>query len=44
MGGVSGVPLTRDYATVSTLSGGRAIREQQYLDHGEALEACGLRE
>jgi ketosteroid isomerase-like protein len=40
----SGVPLTRDYATVSTLSGGRAIREQQYLDHGEALEAVGLRE
>ena len=38
----SGVPLSRSYATVSTLRGGRAIREQQYLDHAEALDAAGL--
>ena len=39
----SGVPLTREYATVSTL-GGRTIREQQYLRHAEALDAVGLRD
>ena len=38
----TGVPLTRNYATVSTLKDGRAIREQQYLDHAEALHAVGL--
>jgi ketosteroid isomerase-like protein len=38
----SGVPLTREYATVSTLKGGRAIGEQQYLDHSEALRDAGV--
>jgi len=38
----SGVALSRSYATVSTLRGGRAVREEQYLDHGEALHTAGL--
>jgi ketosteroid isomerase-like protein len=40
----SGVPLTGKWATVSTLKNGRAIRDQVYLDHAEALEAVGLSE
>jgi ketosteroid isomerase-like protein len=43
-GQASGVPLTGKYGWVSTLKDGRAIREQHYLDHAEALEAVGLGE
>jgi ketosteroid isomerase-like protein len=43
-GQASGVPLTGKWATVSTLKGGRVVRDQVYLDHAEALEAVGLRE
>jgi ketosteroid isomerase-like protein len=40
----SGVPLSGKWATVTTLKNGRAIRDQVYLDHAEALEAVGLKE
>jgi ketosteroid isomerase-like protein len=38
----SGVPLTQTYAGVSTLKHGRVIRQDDFLDHAEALEAVGL--
>jgi ketosteroid isomerase-like protein len=40
----SGVPLGESYACVSTLKDGRVIRQRDFLDHAEALEAVGLRE
>jgi ketosteroid isomerase-like protein len=40
----SGVPLTGQWATVSTLKNGRVIRDQVYLDHAEALDFVGLLE
>jgi ketosteroid isomerase-like protein len=40
----SGVPLSQAFALVTTLREGRPIRHQEYYDHGEALEAAGLRE
>jgi ketosteroid isomerase-like protein len=40
----SGVPLTGTIATVSTMTHGKAIRVQTYLDHAQALEAVGLSE
>jgi ketosteroid isomerase-like protein len=38
----SGVPLTEAFASVSTLKDGRLVRQQEYYDHAEALEAVGL--
>jgi hypothetical protein len=40
----SGVPLTGEYAAVIALQDGTGIREQQYLNHSEALAAVGLPE
>jgi Domain of unknown function (DUF4440) len=40
----SGIPLTGEYAAVIALQEGTGIREQQYLNYSEALEAVGLRE
>jgi ketosteroid isomerase-like protein len=40
----SGVPLGETYACVQTLKDGRVIRQQDFLDQAEALEAVGLRE
>jgi ketosteroid isomerase-like protein len=40
----SGVPLTQTYAGVSTLKDGRVIRQRDFLNHAEALEAVGLSE
>ena len=40
----SGVPLAQTYAGVSTLKDGRVIRQRDFLDHAEALEAVGLLE
>jgi ketosteroid isomerase-like protein len=40
----SGIPLAQTYAGVSTLKDGRVIRQRDFLDHAEALEAAGLRE
>lgn len=37
----SGVPLTLEFAYVTTLKDGRVIRQQEYHDHAEALEAVG---
>ena len=37
----SGVPLAETYACVSTLKDGRVIRQQDFLDQAEALEAAG---
>ena len=39
----SGVPLTGKLASVATLANGRVIRQQDYLDHDEAVQAVGLR-
>jgi ketosteroid isomerase-like protein len=43
-GGGSGVPIDQCFAAVYDLKDGKAIRERQYFDHTEALEAVGLRE
>jgi ketosteroid isomerase-like protein len=40
----SGAAFDNDYAVLHTVSAGRVIREQVFLDHGEALEATGLSE
>jgi ketosteroid isomerase-like protein len=40
----SGVPLGETYACVQTLKDGRIVRQYDYLDQAEALEAVGLRE
>ena len=39
----SGVPLGETYACVSTLKDGRVIRQRDFLNQAEALEAVGLR-
>ena len=39
----SGVPLTETYAGVSTLKDGKVIRNHDYLDQREALQAAGVR-
>jgi ketosteroid isomerase-like protein len=38
----SGISLTETYAGVSTLEGGRVIRQDDFLDPAEALAAVGL--
>jgi ketosteroid isomerase-like protein len=38
----SGIPLAQTYAGVSTLKDGRVIRQDDFLNHAEALEAVGL--
>jgi ketosteroid isomerase-like protein len=38
----SGIALAETYACVSTLVGGRLIRQQDFLTHAEALESVGL--
>jgi ketosteroid isomerase-like protein len=38
----SGVPLAQTYAGVSTLKDGRVIRQHDFLNQAEALEAVGL--
>ena len=43
-GRASGVPLTEKFAGVYTLRDGRTVRQQDYLDHAQALEAVGLGE
>ena len=40
----SGAAFDSDWAVLHTVSAGRVIREQVFLDHGEALEAAGLSE
>jgi ketosteroid isomerase-like protein len=41
----SGISLTQDHAMLATFDNdGRVIRQQDFLDHAEALEAVGLRE
>jgi len=39
----SGIALTETYAGVSTLKDGKVIRNHDYLDQDEALDAAGLR-
>ena len=43
-GRASGVPLTEAFALVSTVKDGMVIRQDEYWDHAEALEAVGLSE
>jgi ketosteroid isomerase-like protein len=38
----SGIPLAQTYATIATLKDGRVIRQRDFLDQAEALEAAGL--
>jgi hypothetical protein len=38
----SGVPINDDWAEILTMSAGRAIHEQPFFGHREALEAVGL--
>jgi ketosteroid isomerase-like protein len=38
----SGVPLGETYACVATLKDGRVIRQRDFLDQAEALQAAGL--
>jgi ketosteroid isomerase-like protein len=38
----SGIPLAESYATIATLKDGRVIRQQDFLNQAEALEAAGL--
>ena len=41
----SGVSLTQDHAMLATFDkDGKVIRQEDYFDHAEALEAVGLRE
>jgi hypothetical protein len=40
----SGVPVSWEFASISTLKDGRPIRDDVYNDHGEALAAVGLAE
>jgi ketosteroid isomerase-like protein len=40
----SGVPFTEQFASVAELKNGKVIRQHEYLDHTEALEAAGVRE
>lgn len=38
----SGIPLAETYATIATIKRGKVIRQQDFLDQAEALEAAGL--
>ena len=38
----SGIALAETYAGVSTLKDGKVIRQDDFLDHAEALAAVGL--
>jgi ketosteroid isomerase-like protein len=38
----SGIPLAETYATIATLKDGRIIRQRDFLNQAEALEAAGL--
>ena len=40
----SGAAFDNEWANLTTISDGQAIREQVFRDHGEALDAAGLRE
>jgi hypothetical protein len=40
----SGIRLTEEFALVTTLKDGLVFRIHEYYDHGEALDAAGLRE
>ena len=41
-GGRSGAPIDNAWALLLTLSAGRVIREQPFMDHAEAFKAAGL--
>jgi ketosteroid isomerase-like protein len=41
-GQLSGVPLTQEFAYVTTLKDGTVIRQQEFHHHAEALAAVGL--
>ena len=44
-GGISsGGPVDTEFAEIFTVSAGRVVREQAFLNNAEALEAAGLRE
>jgi ketosteroid isomerase-like protein len=41
---ISGAPIDNECAYLYSISAGRVIREQIFLDHADAFEAAGLRE
>jgi ketosteroid isomerase-like protein len=43
-GGLNGAPVDMEFAEIFTVSGGRVIREQAFVNNAEALEAAGLKE
>jgi ketosteroid isomerase-like protein len=38
----SGLALTEAYAAICTFKDGKLVRQREFVDHGEALEAAGL--
>jgi ketosteroid isomerase-like protein len=38
----SGTPITKAYAALMETRGGKVVREKEYVEHAEALEAVGL--
>ena len=44
LGESSGVGVTQEYASLMTVKDGQVIRQQEYFDRAEALEAVGLSE
>ena len=38
----SGIPLAESYGTVATIQDGTIIRQRDFLNQAEALEAAGL--
>jgi ketosteroid isomerase-like protein len=40
----SGAPFETEWVAIGTISGGRVIREEIFVDHAEAFEAAGLSE
>ena len=37
----NGTPITQAYAALMDIRGGRVVRQKEYVDHAEALEAVG---
>jgi len=42
--GLAGAPLARTYPHVFALEDGKVLRQDEYADHADAVEAVGLRD
>ena len=40
----SGMPITQAYAALMNIRNGNVVRQKEYADHAQALNAVGLRE